>query len=66
VNLPHDATPEDVARVYRLPHGLGAKGVTVFRYGSKAEQVLEIGLDESFYEREHFAKCDPGSCKLEY
>jgi hypothetical protein len=38
--------------------------VTVFRYGSKAEQVLEIGLTEPFYEREHFAKCDPGACKL--
>jgi ribonucleoside-diphosphate reductase alpha chain len=64
VNLPHDATPEDVAHVYRLAHGLGTKGVTVFRYGSKAEQVLEIGLTEPFYEREHFAKCDPGACKL--
>jgi ribonucleoside-diphosphate reductase alpha chain len=64
VNLPHEATPEDVAHVYRLAHGLGTKGVTVFRYGSKAEQVLEIGLTEPFYEREHFAKCDPGACKL--
>jgi ribonucleoside-diphosphate reductase alpha chain len=64
VNLPHDATPEDVAHVYRLAHRLGTKGVTVFRYGSRAEQVLEIGLAEPFYEREHFAKCDPGACKL--
>jgi ribonucleoside-diphosphate reductase alpha chain len=64
VNLPHDSTAEDVAKVYRLAHRLGCKGVTVFRYGSKAEQVLEIGLAESVYEREHFAKCDPGACKL--
>jgi ribonucleoside-diphosphate reductase alpha chain len=64
VNLPHDATTEDVAQVYQLAHRLGAKGVTVFRYGSKAEQVLEIGMNEAFYEREHFAKCDPGACKL--
>jgi ribonucleoside-diphosphate reductase alpha chain len=64
VNLPHEATPEDIAYVYRLAHTLGCKGVTVFRYGSKAEQVLEIGLEESVYEREHFAKCDPGACKL--
>jgi ribonucleoside-diphosphate reductase alpha chain len=64
VNLPHDATPQDVAHVYQLSHRLGTKGVTVFRYGSRAEQVLEIGLNEPFYEREHFAKCDPGACKL--
>jgi ribonucleoside-diphosphate reductase alpha chain len=64
VNLPHDAPPEDVANVYRLAHRLGTKGVTIFRYGSRAEQVLEIGLAEPFFEREHFAKCDPGACKL--
>jgi ribonucleoside-diphosphate reductase alpha chain len=64
VNLPHAATPEDVAHVYRLAHRLGSKGVTVFRYGSKAEQVLEIGLGESVDQHEHFAKCDPGDCRL--
>jgi ribonucleoside-diphosphate reductase alpha chain len=64
VNLPQDVTPEDVAQVYRLAHRLGCKGVTIYRYGSKAEQVLELGLDESVYEHEHFAKCDPGACKL--
>ena len=41
VNLPHDATQEDVAAIYRLAHQLKCKGVTVFRYGCKQEQVLE-------------------------
>jgi ribonucleoside-diphosphate reductase alpha chain len=43
VNLPAEATVEDVGRVYDLAWRLKCKGVTVFRYGSKPEQVLYIG-----------------------
>jgi ribonucleoside-diphosphate reductase alpha chain len=43
VNLPFDATVEDVRKVYELALKLKCKGVTVFRYGSKPEQVLYIG-----------------------
>lgn len=64
VNLPEFSTPEDIARVYTLAHELKCKGVTVFRYGSKSDQVLELGVDEAPYEREHFTKCDPGACRL--
>ncbi len=64
VNLPEVSTPEDIARVYTLAHELKCKGVTVFRYGSKSDQVLELGVDEAPYEREHFTKCDPGACRL--
>ena len=42
VNLPHHATPDDVRKVYLLAYKLGCKGITVYRYGSKAEQVLQI------------------------
>jgi ribonucleoside-diphosphate reductase alpha chain len=43
VNLPREATIEDVRKVYELAWKLKCKGVTVFRYGSKPEQVLYIG-----------------------
>jgi ribonucleoside-diphosphate reductase alpha chain len=43
VNMPTEATLEDVKRVYELAWKLKCKGITVFRYGSKPEQVLYIG-----------------------
>jgi len=43
VNLSTEATIEDVRKIYELAWKLKCKGVTVFRYGSKPEQVLYIG-----------------------
>jgi ribonucleoside-diphosphate reductase alpha chain len=43
VNMPTNATVEDVRKVFELAWKLKCKGVTVFRYGSKPEQVLYIG-----------------------
>ncbi|MBW3004831.1 hypothetical protein KY310_03285, partial [Candidatus Woesearchaeota archaeon] len=57
VNLPEDATLDDVQKVYLLAHKLKCKGVTVYRYGSKKEQVLYIGK-ESFRKADEYA----GSC----
>jgi ribonucleoside-diphosphate reductase alpha chain len=64
VNLPHSATVDEVATVYRRAWELGLKGVTIYRYGSKDEQVLRLGTGETPEEREHFARCDPHACKL--
>jgi len=43
VNLPNDATVDDVKRIYRLAYKLKCKGITVYRYGSKKGQVLSVG-----------------------
>jgi len=43
VNLPDDARVEDVEKVFWLAYRLKCKGITVYRYGSKPEQVLNIG-----------------------
>jgi ribonucleoside-diphosphate reductase alpha chain len=43
VNFSSDATIEDVRGVYDLAHELGVKGVTIYRDGSKDNQVLSTG-----------------------
>lgn len=63
VNLPSDAKVEDVRKIYILAYKLKCKGVTVFRYGSKPEQVLYIG--EVKTEKGAFIALDPeyaGGC----
>jgi len=42
VNLPRDATVDDVHKVYKLAYDLGCKGVTIYRDGSKENQVLSF------------------------
>ncbi|MFQ6038699.1 MAG: ribonucleotide-diphosphate reductase subunit alpha, partial [Candidatus Aminicenantales bacterium] len=42
INLPEQATVEDVRKIYIKAHELKCKGITVYRYGTKKEQVLSF------------------------
>ncbi len=43
VNLPNNATVEDVAKAFLLAYEVGCLGITVFRDGCKGVQVLHVG-----------------------
>ena len=42
INMPYDATIDDVKTAYILAHELGLKGITVYRDGSRQSQVLHM------------------------
>jgi ribonucleoside-diphosphate reductase alpha chain len=46
VNLPSDATVDDVLKIYNLAYELDCKGVTIYRDGSKENQVLSISAKD--------------------
>ncbi len=51
INLPSDATPQDIAKAYLMAHELHCKGITVYRDRSKSEQVLYSGTQSRLKEK---------------
>lgn len=72
INLPGDATVEDVRDIFNAAHRLKCKGITVYRYGTKKDQVLtfdtrteeERGVETDFITAgsEYSGGCVTGLC----
>lgn len=59
INMPQNATVEDIKKVYLLAYKLKCKGITLYRYGCKPKQVLYLGKGEKYTEAksEFFGTC---------
>ena len=64
INLPENATPEEVGDAYMTAYKLKCKGITVYRYESKPQQVLAFGSEEKGLEKHVVADSEfAGGCE---
>jgi ribonucleoside-diphosphate reductase alpha chain len=62
INFPNDVDIKEVETAFMLAYELKCKGITIYRYGSKRQQVLYLSLGDS---KDKFVSADPeysGGC----
>ncbi len=64
INMPSDATSEDVKAAYLMAWKLGCKGTTIYRDQSKINQVIAFGKDKDNKEPKKEYKCPTCNLKL--
>ncbi|MDO8724482.1 MAG: adenosylcobalamin-dependent ribonucleoside-diphosphate reductase [Candidatus Methanoperedens sp.] len=67
INFPNDVDIREVEKAFMLAYELKCKGITVYRYGSKAQQVLYLGDAVDKYvsaEDEYAGGCPTLVCPL--
>lgn len=71
INLPKEASTQDIKEIFISAYKLKCKGITVYRYGSKSNQVLSIGNNENNFNKgvmrageEFSGGCIDNNCNL--
>jgi len=67
INFPNDVDIKEVEKAFMLAYELKCKGITVYRYGSKGQQVLYLGDDVDKYvsaEDEYSGGCPAPVCPV--
>lgn len=64
VNLPNEATKEDIAKLYLLAWEKGLKGITIFRNGCKRVPILSTETSKKEEEAKEKRKLERGEIKV--